>query len=71
MIKKIKTYTDLPVCSGFGIKTPGDAKKMTQTGCDGVIVGSSIVEYIGKNLNDTKLPKNVGNIIKTFVEELR
>ena len=23
------------------------------------------------NLSDTKLPKNVGNIIKTFVEELR
>ncbi len=71
MIKKIKTFTDLPICSGFGIKTPEDAKKITLTGCDGVIVGSSIVEYIGKNLDDTKLPKNVGNIIKSFVEELR
>ena len=59
MIKKIRDYTKLPICSGFGIKTPIDAKKVADTGCDGVVVGSSIVEFIEKNANDKKLTQNV------------
>ena len=70
MIKKIRDYTKLPICSGFGIKTPIDAKKVADTGCDGVVVGSSIVEFIEKNANDKKLTQNVGNLIKTFILEL-
>lgn len=63
MIKKIRNYTSLPICSGFGIKTPEDAKKIAQTGCDGVIVGTAIVDFIEKNIDDKNLPEKVGNII--------
>ena len=71
MIKRIKNHTDLPICSGFGIKSPEDAKKIANAGCDGIIVGSSIVDFITKNLNDTKLPENIGKNIGNFVKELR
>ena len=70
MIKRIKNHTDLPICSGFGIKSPEDAKKIANAGCDGVIVGSSIVDYITRNIDDTKLPENVGKITETFVKQL-
>ena len=71
MIKRIKNHTDLPICSGFGIKSPEDAKKIANAGCDGVIVGSSIVDFITRNLNDTKLPENISKNIENFVKELR
>ena len=30
IIKRIKNHTDLPICSGFGIKSPEDAKKIAE-----------------------------------------
>ncbi len=71
IIKRIKNHTDLPICSGFGIKSPEDAKKIANAGCDGVIVGSSIVDFITRNIDDTKLPENVGKITETFIKQLR
>ncbi len=71
MIQRIKNHTDLPICSGFGIKSPEDAKKIANAGCDGIIVGSSIVDFITRNINDTKLPENVGKITETFVKQLK
>ena len=44
-INRIKTHTDLPVCVGFGIKTPEDAKVIS-IAADGVVVGSAIIEKI-------------------------
>ncbi len=48
----IRTTTTLPVCVGFGIKTPEDVKNMAMTGADGVVVGSSIVKLIGESGGD-------------------
>lgn len=70
MVKKIKSQTSLPVCSGFGIKTPKDAKMIAKTNCQGVVVGSTIVAYIEKNLKDKNLPKKIGKLIKSFTKEL-
>ncbi len=47
-VKFIKDQIDIPVCVGFGIKTPKDAKKVSAV-ADGVVVGSSIIELIEKN----------------------
>ena len=69
-IDKIKNISDIPVCTGFGIKTPEDAKKMANTGPSGVIVGSAFVKYIQDNLEDKELPQNLGKYIKSFVKEL-
>lgn len=45
-IAAIRAVTALPVCVGFGIKTPADVKAMAATGADGVVVGSAIVKKI-------------------------
>ncbi len=70
MYKDIKKLTKIPVCSGFGIKTPSDAREVASTGVEGVVVGSTFVDYIEKNLNDTNLSKNLGTIIKEFTNKL-
>lgn len=44
-IARIKEATELPICVGFGIKTPQDAAEMAKA-ADGVVVGSAIVERI-------------------------
>ena len=53
-INRIKTHTDLPVCVGFGIKTPEDAKAIS-TAADGVVVGSAIIETIQKGATDSEV----------------
>ena len=50
-IAAIRASTSLPVCVGFGIKTPADVKSMAAH-ADGVVVGSSIVAMIGQTNGD-------------------
>ena len=45
-VARIKQSTDLPVCIGFGIKTPDQAAEMAAVS-DGAVVGSAIVEKMG------------------------
>ncbi|PIB25650.1 tryptophan synthase subunit alpha [Amylibacter kogurei] len=44
-VARIKQSTDLPVCVGFGIKTPQDAAAMAAV-ADGAVVGSAIVQKL-------------------------
>lgn len=42
-LRKIKEVSSIPVLAGFGISTPEHVRKMSSY-CDGVIVGSKIIE---------------------------
>ncbi len=46
-LDEIRKHTNLPICVGFGIKTPQDAKAMAEIS-DGVVVGSALVDLISK-----------------------
>ncbi|WP_299818352.1 tryptophan synthase subunit alpha [uncultured Jannaschia sp.] len=46
-VARIKAATDLPVIVGFGIKTPEAARDIAAV-ADGCVVGSAIVDRIGK-----------------------
>ncbi len=46
-VARIKSQTDLPVIVGFGIKTPDAAESIARI-ADGAVVGSAIVDRIGK-----------------------
>lgn len=46
-VKKLKRLTKKPVCVGFGVSDPKQAKNVARI-ADGVIVGSAIVKLIGK-----------------------
>tara|TARA_Y100001935_G_scaffold252170_1_gene255514 strand:+ start:2205 stop:3008 length:804 start_codon:yes stop_codon:yes gene_type:complete len=70
-VKRIKKKTDTPICSGFGIKSPEDAKKIANSGCDGIVIGSAFVKYIQDNINDKNLPQKIGTYVKSFVDILK
>jgi tryptophan synthase alpha chain len=46
LIARVRAHTSAPVCVGFGIGTPEQAKQVGQL-ADGVIVGSACVKTIG------------------------
>ena len=47
-VARLKAATDLPVAVGFGIRTPEQAAAIARV-ADGVVVGSAIVELVGKH----------------------
>ncbi|NWQ42103.1 tryptophan synthase subunit alpha [Bacillus sp. EB106-08-02-XG196] len=47
-LKRVKEVSPIPVVAGFGISTESQIKELT-THCDGVIVGSKIVDLLNKN----------------------
>ena len=47
-VARLRRHTQLPIAVGFGIKTPEAARAIGQH-CDAVVVGSAIVDVIGKN----------------------
>lgn len=68
--KRIKNVTDLPVVTGFGIRTP-DAAAEASSLSDGAVVGSAVIDIIADNFsadgsgNDDMVQK-----IAAFVGEL-
>ena len=55
MTKLVRENSDIPCALGFGISTPEQAAKMSQS-ADGVIVGSAIVRIVGENGRDSIEP---------------
>ena len=49
-VERLKRHTDLPVCVGFGIKTPAQAAAVAKVS-DGAIVGSAVVDTIKTSLD--------------------
>ncbi len=66
-INFIKSKTDLPVVAGFGIKNTQDVKSICNF-ADGVVVGSSIVNIIKKNIEDKN---NIIRKINMFTKDLK
>jgi len=60
-VARIKTATDLPVCVGFGVRTPENAASIARV-ADGVVVGSAIVDQIG----DGKSPGEVLDFVRAL-----
>jgi tryptophan synthase alpha chain len=50
-IAAIRAQTQLPVCVGFGIKTPDDVRAMAAI-ADGVVVGSALVKRLHESNGD-------------------
>ena len=50
-LEKVKKHVHLPVVAGFGISTVEQIKEMTDV-CDGVVVGSKVIELLEKEKQD-------------------
>jgi len=46
-VARLKRHTDLPVCVGFGIRTPEQAAAIARL-TDGVVVGSALIDQIAE-----------------------
>jgi tryptophan synthase alpha chain len=68
LLQRVRNHTTLPLALGFGIATPDHAKTCAEAGADGVIVGSAIVEIIGKNLGN---PDKMERDLKTYVKQMK
>jgi len=49
-VSRIKRHTDLPVCVGFGIRTPESAQGIAAT-ADGAVVGTALVDALRGSLD--------------------
>lgn len=67
MVRLVKSVSDTPCAVGFGISTPEQAKKMSES-ADGVIVGSAIVKIIAKYGKDCIKP--VCDYVKSMKEAI-
>jgi tryptophan synthase alpha chain len=68
LLKRVREHTKIPLALGFGISTPEHAKTCADAGADGVIVGSAIVDIVGKNSGD---PDKMVRVMKTYVEQMK
>jgi len=58
-IARIKQHTAIPVAVGFGVRTPEQAEAIARV-ADGVVVGSALVELVGKHGNGA--PEHLRNL---------
>lgn len=65
MTRLVKQNTSIPCAVGFGISTPGQAKKMAELS-DGAIVGSAIIKIIQQYGADAA--KQVGLYVKSLAD---
>jgi len=54
-VTRIKRHTGLPVCVGFGVRNPEQARAIAED-ADGVVVGSALVEAVRGSLNPDATP---------------
>jgi tryptophan synthase alpha chain len=67
LVARVREHTSVPVCVGFGIGTPEQAKKVGRI-ADGVIVGSACVRSIGESATPVQTAQDFA---KSFSEALR
>ena len=63
-VERIKGFSKLPVCVGFGIKTPEDAKAISLA-ADGVVVGSAIIETIQRGASELEVSDFISDLSKS------
>lgn len=68
IIDVARQHTDIPCAVGFGISTPGQARKMANLS-DGVIVGSAIIKLLAQYGKDA--PSHIGAYVKSMKEAIR
>ena len=69
-VARIKKCTDLPVCVGFGIRTPEQAADIARI-ADGAVVGSVLVDIVAANLNTPDLPEKVLELVRKLAAGVR
>lgn len=69
-VGKIKALTSLPVAVGFGISNPEQARQAAAHS-DAVVVGSAVVDRIGKLGNSPEMLPSVGEFVASLVRAVK
>ena len=69
-VARIKKCTDLPVCVGFGIRTPEQAADIARI-ADGAVVGSVLVDIVAANVDAPDLPEKVLELVRKLAAGVR
>jgi len=69
-IERLRRHTDLPVCVGFGIRTPEHAASIARL-ADGVVVGSALVDQVVKAASPEKAVEAVLSLVSALAEGVR
>ncbi len=67
LVKTVRQHSDVPVCIGFGISTPEQARS-AGAWADGVIVGSACVRAVGESQTPVE---TAAEFARSFSNELR
>ncbi|WVQ95504.1 tryptophan synthase, beta subunit [Kwoniella sp. CBS 9459] len=59
LVKRIQTFTPVPLAVGFGVDNRTHFDFVTSAGSDGVVVGSKIIKIIFENADNGKAPEAV------------
>ena len=68
-VSRIKRHTALPVCVGFGVRTP-DAAAAIARDADGVVVGSALVDAVKASLGNGKPTAQTVGAVTSLVTAL-
>lgn len=68
LIARVRKHTSVPVCVGFGISTPEQARQVGAL-ADGVIVGSACVKAIGGSERPVEAAKKLARIFRNAIRE--
>jgi len=66
-VERVRRVTDLPVVVGFGLATP-DQVRTTCRFADGAVVGSALVDWIGRHADDADLAAAFGRELEALAE---
>ena len=69
-VETIRSFTRTPVCVGFGISTPEQAREVAAS-CDGVIVGSAIVKQVEQHAGQADVAARVAAFAKPLIDAIR
>lgn len=69
-VTRLRRHTDLPLCIGFGIRTPEHAADVARR-ADGVVVGSALVDQIAKAESPAQAIDGVLSLCAQLAEGVR
>ena len=69
-VARLRRHTDLPLCIGFGIRTPEHAADVARR-ADGVVVGSALVDQIAKAESPAQAIDGVLSLCAQLAEGVR
>ncbi|MCF8110963.1 MAG: tryptophan synthase subunit alpha [Desulfobacteraceae bacterium] len=69
-VEKLKRFTDVPVCVGFGISTPSDVAAISAI-ADGVVIGSAFERTIEENIENPDIASIIGKQTQAYKDATR